>query len=196
LHSKATSCTARAFSLLASCTTLSVLVADAAARDDRFSNTYRPRSPGPLIDSYRARSPPPRRGLSGADTYTPGGRSSRPRSRSPPYRRRSRSPRRDDDRWRARPRSPPRRAYSPRRDDRRGDFRDDRARSPPRRQYDSYTRSPRRDRTPPPRERDPSPTRSRGARSPPRQSRYDEPRPRAQRYATVLDSQARSTNPF
>ncbi|KAF2640604.1 hypothetical protein P280DRAFT_451408 [Massarina eburnea CBS 473.64] len=161
-------------------------------RDDRFSNTYRPRSPGPRIDSYRAnRSPPPRRGLSGADTYTPGGRASRPRSRSPSFRRRSRSPRRDDrrddDRWRARPRSPPRRAYSPRREE----FRNDRARSPPRREYDSYTRSPRRERSPPPRERERelSPARSRGARSPRRSSRYEEPRSRAQspprRYSPV-----------
>jgi hypothetical protein len=159
------------------------------SREDRFSNTYRPRSPGPRIDSYRASTrdrSPPRGGVSRADTYTPGGgRSSRPRSRSPAaFRRRSRSPRRDDDRWRAsRPRSPPRRAFSPRRDD----YRNDRARSPPRREYDSYTRSPRRDRSPPPlRERDPSPARSRAARSPPRASRYDEPRSRAQRYVNSM----------
>lgn len=122
--------------------------------------------------------------MSRADTYTPGARSSRPRSRSPPaFRRRSRSPRRDDDRWRAsRPRSPPRRGYSPRRDD----YRNDRARSPPRREYDSYTRSPRRDRSPPPRERDPSPARSRAARS----DRYDEPRSRAHRYCQRETRQA------
>lgn len=156
---------------------------DRDRRDDRYSNTYRPRSPRPRSprgDTYRAgRSPPrraspPRRGLASADTYTPGGRSSRPRSRSPGYRRRSRSPRRDDN-WRARPRSPPRRGYSPRRDD----YRSDRARSPRRDAYDSYTRSPRpRDRSPHPRDRDHSPARSRGGRSPPRPSRYDEPRSR------------------
>ncbi|KAK7182940.1 hypothetical protein PSPO01_11039 [Paraphaeosphaeria sporulosa] len=159
---------------------------DRDRRDDRYSNTYRPRSPGPRIDSYRANTrdrSPPRGGVSRADTYTPGGgRASRPRSRSPAsFRRRSRSPRRDDDRWRAgRARSPPRRAYSPPPPPRRDDFRNDRARSPPRREYDSYTRSPRRDRSPPPRERDPSPARSRAARSPPRTGRYDEPRSRAQ----------------
>ncbi|ORY07171.1 hypothetical protein BCR34DRAFT_29161 [Clohesyomyces aquaticus] len=153
---------------------------DRDRRDDRYSNTYRPRSPpGRGIDSYRSRGP------LAADTYTPGSRASRPRSPSPTYRRRSRSPRRDDDRWRARPRSPPRRAYSPRRDDYRGD----RGRSPRRPAYDSYTtRSPRvRDRSPPPRERDISPARSRGMRSPPRKrdpspprsSRYEEPRSRA-----------------
>lgn len=170
-------------------------------RDDRYSNTYRPRSPrprsrspGPRVDSYRAgRSPPrrssppprrgspPRRGLASADTYTPGGasRPSRPRSRSPVFRRRSRSPRRDDN-WRARPRSPPRRNFSPRRDD----YRNDRARSPRRDGYDSYTRSPRpRDRSPPPRTREASPARSRGMRSPVRVSRYDEPRSRINRYA-------------
>jgi hypothetical protein len=157
-------------------------MADMHFRDDRYSNTYRPRSPGPRIDSYRARSPPRSRGIVAADTYTPGGRSSRPRSRSPVYRRRSRSPRRDDDRWSARPRSPPRRAFSPRRDD----YRSDRGRSPRRGGYDSYTRSPRRDRSPPTRERDPSPARSRGMRSPPRFSRYEEPRSRAHRYFKCL----------
>ncbi|CAI6330198.1 unnamed protein product [Periconia digitata] len=164
---------------------------DRDRRDDRFSNTYRPRSPGPRIDSYRSNRSPPRRGLSGADTYTPGGsRASRPRSRSPAFRRRSRSPlRRDDDRWRARPRSPPRRGFSPRRDD----FRGDRARSPPRREYDSYTRSPRRDRSPPPpRERDLSPARSRGARSPRHIGRFEEPRSRAhsppRRYTPARDN--------
>lgn len=158
-------------------------------RDDRYSNTYRPRSPRPRSpprgDTYRAgRSPPPRRGspprrgLASADTYTPGGRSARPRSRSPAFRRRSRSPVRRDDNWRARPRSPPRRNYSPRRDD----FRGDRARSPRRDAYDSYTRSPRpRERSPPPREREVSPARSRGVRSPVRSSRYEEPRSRVNR---------------
>ncbi|CAN9358729.1 unnamed protein product [Alternaria alternata] len=185
--------------------------------DDRYSNTYRPRSPGPRPrsprgDSYRARSPPPRRsspprrvspirrGIASADTYVPGGRSSRPRSRSPAFRRRSRSPRRDDN-WRARPRSPPRRAFSPRRDEPRRDEprRDDyRARSPPPRrdrdQYDSYTRSPRpRERSPPPRERDVSPARSRGMRSPVRSSRYEEPRSRVnspppRRYSPLRDT--------
>ncbi|KAF2205423.1 hypothetical protein GQ43DRAFT_16206 [Delitschia confertaspora ATCC 74209] len=163
-------------------------------RDDRYSNTYRPRSPGPRVDSYRgARSPPRGRGVLAADTYTPGGRpAGRPRSRSPGFRRRSRSPRpRDDgDRWRARPRSPPRRAFSPRRDD----FRADRGRSPRggRMGYDSYTRSPRprdpRDRSPLPldRERDISPARSsamrpgRGDSVPRGRGRYDEPRSRAQ----------------
>lgn len=165
---------------------------NAPNRDDRFSNTYRPRSPRPRSpprgDTYRAgRSPPPRRGspprrgLASADTYTPGGRSSRPRSRSPAFRRRSRSPRRDDN-WRARPRSPPRRNFSPRRDD----FRGDRARSPRRDAYDSYTRSPRpRERSPPPREREASPARSRGVRSPVRPSRYDEPRSRVNRCAVT-----------
>ncbi|KAJ4362611.1 hypothetical protein N0V95_001416 [Ascochyta clinopodiicola] len=158
---------------------------------------------GPRVDSYRAgRSPPrrssppprrasppprraspPRRGLASADTYTPGGNSrpSRPRTRSPAFRRRSRSPRRDDN-WRARPRSPPRRNFSPRRDD----FRNDRPRSPLRRDgYDSYIRSPRpRDRSPPPRTREASPARSRGVRSPVRATRYDEPRSRINRYAS------------
>lgn len=171
---------------------------DTAGRDDRYSNTYRPRSPrprsrSPRVDSYRARSParrssppprrgsPPRRGLASADTYTPGGNSrpARPRSRSPAFRRRSRSPRRDDN-WRARPRSPPRRNFSPRRDD----YRNERARSPRRDGYDSYTRSPRpRDRSPPPRTREASPARSRGMRSPVRPSRYEEPRSRVNRYA-------------
>lgn len=174
-------------------------VTDGQGRDDRYSNTYRPRSPrprsrSPRMDSYRAgRSPPrrssppprrgspPRRGLASADTYTPGGgsRPSRPRSRSPAFRRRSRSPRRDDN-WRARPRSPPRRNFSPRR----VDYRSDRPRSPRREAYDSYTRSPRpRDRSPPPRTRDVSPARSRGVRSPVRSNRYDEPRSRINRYA-------------
>ncbi|KAF2660854.1 hypothetical protein K491DRAFT_588378 [Lophiostoma macrostomum CBS 122681] len=165
---------------------------DRDRRDDRYSNTYRPRSPGPRIDSYRStreRSPPRGRGVLAADTYTPGGRSSRPRSRSPAFRRRSRSPRRDDDRWRARPRSPPRRAYSPRREE----YRSDRARSPRREAYDSYTRSPRvRERSPPPREREVSPTRSRGMRSPPRNSRYEEPRSRVnspfRRYSPARDN--------
>ena len=170
------------------------------SRDDRYSNTYRPRSPRPRsrspvprVDSYRAgRSPPrrssplrraspPRRGLASADTYTPGGNSrpSRPRSRSPAFRRRSRSPRRDDN-WRARPRSPPRRNFSPRRED----YRSDRMRSPRRDGYDSYTRSPRpRDRSPPIRTREASPARSRGVRSPLRASRYEEPRSRISRYA-------------
>jgi len=58
-------------------------------------------------------------------------------------------------------------------------------RSPPRREYDSYTRSPRRDRSPPPRERDPSPARSRAARSPLRSSRYEEPRSRVHRYLAL-----------
>lgn len=167
-------------------------------RDDRFPNTYRPRSPAaPRIDSYRStrsparnrspvrnRSPRGSRGVLAADTYTPGGRASRPRSRSPVFRRRSRSPRRDDDRWRARPRSPPRRGFSPRRDDYRGG----RGRSPRRDEYDSYTRSPRvRERSPlPPRERDPSPAHSRGMRSPLRASRYEAPRSRAHRYAFQL----------
>lgn len=150
---------------------------DRERRDDRFSNTYRPRSPGPRGDTYRgARSPIRPRGLLTADTYTPGGRTDRPRSRSPPFRRRSRSPRRDDgDRWRAR-RSPPRRAFSPRRDD----FRADRARSPRRGGYDSYKRSPLpRERSPLPRgrEREVSPVRRRD--SPPRAGRFDEPRSRA-----------------
>ncbi|KAH7112205.1 hypothetical protein B0J11DRAFT_189371 [Dendryphion nanum] len=163
---------------------------DRDRRDDRYSNTYRPRSPGPRIDSYRSnRSPPRGRGVLAADTYTPGARASRPRSRSPAFRRRSRSPRRDDDRWRARPRSPPRRAFSPRRDD----FRSDRGRSPRREGYDSYTRSPRvRDRSPLP-PRDPSPARSRGMRSPLRpNNRYDESRSRAQspyrRYSPIRDN--------
>ncbi|CAE7195372.1 hypothetical protein P3342_009865 [Pyrenophora teres f. teres] len=192
---------------------------DRDRRDDRYSNTYRPRSPGPRPrspprgDSYRARSPPPRRGsppprrgspirrgIASADTYVPGGRSSRPRSRSPAFRRRSRSPRRDDN-WRARPRSPPRRAFSPRRDD----YRSERVRSPPRRdrdrdQYDSYTRSPRpRERSPLPRERDVSPARSRGVRSPVRPSRYEEPRSRVnsppRRYSPVRDYRRRSPSP-
>lgn len=167
-------------------------ISNVFARDDRYSNTYRPRSPGPRIDSYRANRSPPRRGLTGADTYTPGGRLSRPRSRSPAFRRRSRSPRRDDDRWRARPRSPMRRAYSPRRDDRRDDYRSDRARSPPRREYDSYTRSPRRGRSPPLRES--SPARSRGIRSPPRHSRYDDSRSRARRY--VIERQVSFAKQF
>ncbi|KAF2002533.1 hypothetical protein P154DRAFT_141128 [Amniculicola lignicola CBS 123094] len=150
-------------------------------RDDRYSNTYRPRSPAPArVDSYRAGRSPPRRGPLAADTYVPGSRASRPRSRSPSFRRRSRSPRRDEDRWRSggRPRSPPRRGFSPRRDD----FRSERARSPPPRRegYDSYTRSPRpRERSPPLREREASPTRSIRMRSPPRAGRYDEPRSRA-----------------
>jgi len=165
-----------------------------ANRDDRFSNTYRPRSPrarSPRGDSYRAgrsppprrASPPPRRGIASADTYTPAGaRSSRPRSRSPAFRRRSRSPQRRDDNWRARPRSPPRRTFSPKRDE----FRGDRARSPRRDAYDSYTRSPRpRERTPPPRERQVSPARSRGVRSPVRSTRYEEPRSRVNRYVSV-----------
>ncbi|KAF2016608.1 hypothetical protein BU24DRAFT_409697 [Aaosphaeria arxii CBS 175.79] len=158
--------------------------------DDRYSNTYRPRSPIPRGDSYRAgRSPPRGRGVLAADTYTPGGRPPRPRSRSPGFRRRSRSPRRDDDRWRARPRSPPRRPYSP--PPRRDDYRSDRGRSPRRDGYDSYTRSPRvRDRSLPP--RDPSPARSRGMRSPLRPSRYDEPRSRAhspyRRYSPPRDT--------
>ena len=171
-------------------------------RDDRYSNTYRPRSPrprsrSPRMDSYRARSPPrrssppPRRrspprglGLASADTYTPGGgsRPPRPRSRSPAFRRRSRSPRRDDN-WRARPRSPPRRNFSPRR----VDYRNDRPRSPRREGYDSYTRSPRpRDRSPPPRTREASPARSRGVRSPVRSNRYEEPRSRIGRYVASL----------
>lgn len=172
-------------------------------RDDRFSNTYRPRSPrprsrSPRMDSYRAgrspprrSSPPPRRrspprglGLASADTYTPGGgsRPPRPRSRSPAFRRRSRSPRRDDN-WRARPRSPPRRNFSPRR----ADYRNDRPRSPRREGYDSYTRSPRpRDRSPPPRAREASPARSRGVRSPVRANRYEEPRSRIGRYVATL----------
>ncbi|KAF2734048.1 hypothetical protein EJ04DRAFT_256051 [Polyplosphaeria fusca] len=156
---------------------------DRDRRDERYSNTYRPRSPGPRIDSYRSNRSPPRRGLPAADTYTPG-RSARPRSRSP-FRRRSRSPRRerDDDRWTARPRSPPRREFSPRRDD----FRGTRGRSPRRGEYDSYTRSPRRrDRS-----RDLSPARSRGMRSPPR-GRYDESRSRAhspyRRYSPPRDT--------
>ncbi|RMZ67198.1 dna-directed rna polymerase iii subunit rpc2 [Pyrenophora seminiperda CCB06] len=193
---------------------------DRDRRDDRYSNTYRPRSPGPRPrspprgDSYRARSPPPRRGsppprrgspirrgIASADTYVPGGRSSRPRSRSPAFRRRSRSPRRDDN-WRARPRSPPRRAFSPRRDD----YRSERARSPrrdrdrDRDQYDSYTRSPRpRERSPLPRERDVSPTRSRGVRSPIRPNRYEEPRSRVnsppRRYSPPRDYRRRSPSP-
>lgn len=159
-------------------------------RDDRFSNTYRPRSPRPRSprgDSYRAGRSPPRRGLASADTYTPGSRSVRPRSRSPAFRRRSRSPRRDDN-WRARPRSPPRRTYSPRRDEPRRDdsYRGDRGRSPRRDGYDSYARSPRpRERSPPPRDREASPARSRGVRSPVRTSRYEEPRSRINRYTPV-----------
>ena len=172
-------------------------------RDDRYSNTCRPRSPrprsrSPRMDSYRAArspprrsSPPPRRrspprglGLASADTYTPGGgsRPPRPRSRSPAFRRRSRSPRRDDN-WRARPRSPLRRNFSPRR----VDYRNDRPRSPRREGYDSYTRSPRpRDRSPPPRTREASPARSRGVRSPVRSNRYEEPRSRIGRYVASL----------
>ncbi|OAL55565.1 hypothetical protein IQ07DRAFT_171588 [Pyrenochaeta sp. DS3sAY3a] len=173
-------------------------------RDERYSNTYRPRSPGPRPrspgprprsprgDSYRVGRSPPRRSIAAADTYTPGGRSSRPRSRSPAFRRRSRSPRRDDN-WRARPRSPPRRGYSPRRDDRRDDtYRGERARSPRRDGYHSYPRSPRPRERSPHRERDISPARSRGIRSPMRPSRYDEPRSRptspARRYSPARDT--------
>ncbi|KAF2182701.1 hypothetical protein K469DRAFT_728332 [Zopfia rhizophila CBS 207.26] len=162
---------------------------DRDRRDDRYSNMYRPRSPGPRIDSYRSTRSPPRRGPLAADTYTPASRAVRPRSRSPTFRRRSRSPRRDDaDRWRARPRSPPRRAYSPRRDD----YRSDRGRSPRRDGYDSYTRSPRpRDRSPLPRERELSPARSRGMRSPPRVKR--ESPPRSSRYE---ESRSRAHSPY
>jgi hypothetical protein len=195
---------AACYTVHAPCTcTTATDVQNRDTRDDRFSNTYRPRSPrprsrSPRMDSYRAArspprrsSPPPRRrspprglGLASADTYTPGGgsRPPRPRSRSPAFRRRSRSPRRDDN-WRARPRSPPRRNFSPRRID----YRNDRPRSPRREGYDSYTRSPRpRDRSPPPRAREASPARSRGVRSPVRPNRYDEPRSRIGRYVASL----------
>ncbi|KAF2491604.1 hypothetical protein BU16DRAFT_530082 [Lophium mytilinum] len=159
---------------------------DRDRRDDRY--TYRPGRSPPPRDSYRARSPP-RRPLPVADTYVPGNRPARPRSRSPGFRRRSRSPPRGES-WRARPRSPMRRAYSPRRDDYRND---NRGRSP-RREYESYGRSPRpvRERSPLPlkRPRDISPARSRGMRSPPpakreriesppARGRYEEPRSRA-----------------
>ena len=166
---------------------------DRPRRDDRYSNTYRPRSPPPRADTYRHARSPPRSRLMGADTYTPGGRAGgRPRSRSPAYRRRSRSPRRDDrDGWRARPRSPPRRAFSPRRDD----FRERERPRSPRRDYDSYTtRSPRPcERSPPSRirDREPSPARSpppRVRRTSPmiRDGRFDEPQTRSRPHRYVI----------
>ncbi|KAF2397180.1 hypothetical protein EJ06DRAFT_566912 [Trichodelitschia bisporula] len=141
---------------------------------DRFGgDAYRPR------DDYRGRGPPL------ADTYVP--IRGNARARSPPYRRRSRSPRdnrenfRSGGAWRPgdreRPRSPPRRAFSPRRDDDRRDFR---ARSPPR------YRSPRRDRelTPLPikRTREPSPIdRNRDRSPPPKRERLASPPPKRER---------------
>ncbi|KAK8258044.1 hypothetical protein IWZ00DRAFT_32662 [Phyllosticta capitalensis] len=174
------------------------------------ASTYRPGRSSPPRDSYRStRSPPPRRPPPAADTYVPASsRIARPRSRSPSFRRRSRSPRGgymrpDSDTWR-RPRSPPRREYSPRhefspRPGRYDERRDARPRSPPREfisdRYDRRSPPRIRERSPPPlkRSRDVSPVGSRGRSPPPakrerlasplpRASRYEEPRPRAYRY--------------
>lgn len=167
---------------------------------DRYGSgggeSYRPgRSPPPRVDSFRNRSPPRR--PPPADFYIPtSGRPVRPRSRSPPFRRRSRSPRGfrngDNGAWRERQRSPPRRAFSPRGDDYR------RPRSPVRdTRGDRYGRSPPRpvrERSPLPlkRSREVSPAGSRGMRSPPPMKRerlvspprrYEQPRSRAQRYS-------------
>ena len=121
---------------------------------------YQP--PRPEIDSYRS-------DIRG-NTYA-GPSRDRPRSRTPPFRRRSRSRGRDEGpRYSDRARSP--RRFSPRRDDR--------LRSPPRRRSRSPF-SPRRDRSPPIRRgRSPSPYSRRSPPprrydSPPR-SRYDRPR--------------------
>jgi hypothetical protein len=163
-----------------------------APRDDTYRpgpprDSYRGRGPPPA-DSYipstsvraraRSRTPPLRGG--GGDSY----------------RRRSRTPPRDDrftDSYRSRPRersrSPPRRGYSPRREDDRY-----RARSPAR--GDSrYVPSPRRDRdrSPPPKRnsRDASLDR-RDARSPPpkRERLASPPRGRYARYGMLHDNQA------
>ena len=141
--------------------------------------SYRPRSPRGVADSYR-------RAPSAADTYVP--RAPRPRSRSPTIfrrRSRSRSPRgdryRDDDRYTSkddryrerdrnddRPRSPPRRGYTPRDDHRR----EPRARSPVR---ERYAHSPPRRQPMAPRRRDQSPaSRNRDYRSPPPKRERDE----------------------
>ncbi|KAK7524780.1 hypothetical protein IWZ03DRAFT_33114 [Phyllosticta citriasiana] len=169
------------------------------------ASTYRPGRSPPPRDSYRSTRSPPRRPPP-ADTYVPASsRMARPRSRSPAFRRRSRSPRGgymrpESDTWR-RPRSPPRREYSPRREfsprpGRFDDRRDTRPRSPPREfisdRYDRRSPPRIRERSPPPlkRSRDVSPVGSRGRSPPPakrerlaspplRASRYEEPRPRA-----------------
>jgi hypothetical protein len=156
------------------------------AERDRYSrdDSYRPGAPR---DSYRARPAPSAAdsyvpgGRSRPRSPTP------PRNRDT-FRQRSRSPR--DDRYRGgyrersreRPRSPPRRNYSPRREDDRY-----RARSPLRGQDSRYVPSPRRetrDRSPPPpkRSRDASPMGRRDARSPP-PKREPQASPQPRRYA-------------
>ncbi|KAF2840302.1 hypothetical protein M501DRAFT_1002628 [Patellaria atrata CBS 101060] len=148
-------------------------------------------------ESYRpARSPPRRPPPPAGDTYVPDSRRApRTRSRSPEYRRRSRSPPRnlyrDTGTYRARERSPPpRREFSPRREDYRGtyrnEYREGRGRSPIR--ETRYARSPvrTRERSPvaPPlkRSRDVSPVGSRGMRSPAPSKRERHVSPRRARY--------------
>jgi hypothetical protein len=141
-------------------------------RDRDRNDGYHPARRSPPRDNYpRGGAAPP----SNSDSYIPGPRPPRRRSRSPaPYRRRSRSPVARENNWRDRERQvSPRRGYSPRRIDDRRVFREDERRdnryhrSEPVRDT-RYVRSPRRERSPSPvhqkRGREYSPERN---RSPP-----------------------------